>query len=94
MSLDVAVEGQHGVLQVIDSGEGMPPEVEQRAFERFYRADPARSRHRGGSGLGLSIVESTVAALDGDVTLKTDAGKGLTATVRLPLAPAEPLAAI
>ncbi|MGI8627646.1 MAG: sensor histidine kinase [Geodermatophilaceae bacterium] len=86
VSLDVAVEGQSGVLRVIDSGEGMPPEVEQRAFERFYRADPARSRHRGGSGLGLSIVESTVAALDGQVTLRTEPGQGLTATVRLPLA--------
>ncbi|MDQ4039781.1 MAG: HAMP domain-containing histidine kinase [Actinomycetota bacterium] len=86
VSLDVAIEDEYGVLRVIDSGEGMPPEVEQRAFERFYRADPARSRQRGGSGLGLSIVESTVTALDGDVTLQTEAGKGLTATVRLPLA--------
>ena len=90
VSLDVQAEGEHGVLRVIDSGEGMPPEVEERAFERFYRADPARSRSRGGSGLGLSIVESTIEALDGDVTLKTEAGQGLTATVRLPLAPAKP----
>ena len=86
VSLDVRTDGERGVLRVIDSGEGMPPEVEQRAFERFYRADPARSRHRGGSGLGLSIVESTVTALGGEVTLETQAGQGLTATVSLPLA--------
>lgn len=86
VSLDVRTEGERGVLRVVDHGEGMPPEVEQRAFERFYRADPARSRHRGGSGLGLSIVESTVTALGGDVTLKSESGQGLTATIRLPLA--------
>ena len=92
VSLDVSAAGDSGVLRVVDSGEGMPPEVEQRAFERFYRADPARSRHRGGSGLGLSIVESTVTSLGGEVTLETEAGQGLTATVRLPLAPAHPTA--
>ncbi len=86
VSIEMRTTGEHGVIQVIDSGEGMPPEVEQRAFERFYRADPARSRHRGGSGLGLSIVESTVTALGGEVDLETQAGQGLTASVCLPLA--------
>ncbi|MGI8722190.1 MAG: sensor histidine kinase [Geodermatophilaceae bacterium] len=86
VSIEVRTTDAYGVLRVIDHGAGMPPEVEQRAFERFYRADPARSRHRGGSGLGLSIVESTVTALGGEVTLETQAGQGLTATVSLPLA--------
>lgn len=86
VSLDVGVEGARGELRVVDAGEGMAPEVAQRAFERFYRADPARSRQRGGAGLGLSIVESTVAALGGEVSLRTEAGRGLTATVRLLLA--------
>lgn len=90
VSLDVRLDDDWGVLTVVDHGEGMPPEAEQRAFERFYRADPARSRHRGGSGLGLSIVESTVAALGGEVTLKTELEQGLTATVRLPLADPTP----
>ena len=90
VSLDVRAEDGNGVLRVVDSGEGMPPDVEMRAFERFYRADPARSRSRGGSGLGLSIVESTVQALGGDVSLKTEPGKGLTATIRLPLVPSPP----
>nr|MBA3338677.1 HAMP domain-containing histidine kinase [Geodermatophilaceae bacterium] len=86
VAIDVRTDGGRGVLQVIDHGEGMAPEVKQRAFERFYRADPARSRHRGGSGLGLSIVESTVLALGGEVSLTSETGQGLTATVRLPLA--------
>ena len=86
VAVDVRAEGQRGILRVVDRGAGMPPEVEQRAFERFFRADPARSRQRGGTGLGLSIVESTVTALGGEVGLKTEAGQGLTATVSLPLA--------
>lgn len=86
VTVEVGTEGGRGVLRVIDHGEGMPPEVAQRAFERFYRADPARSRHRGGSGLGLSIVESTVVALGGEVSLTSEPGQGLTVTVRIPLA--------
>jgi two-component system OmpR family sensor kinase len=73
------------VLAVRDHGPGMPPEVAARAFERFYRADPARSRHRGGSGLGLSIVEATVGAHGGSVRLETAPGKGTTVIVELPV---------
>ncbi len=86
VSVEVGYDATSGILRVVDSGEGLAPEVEQRAFERFYRADPARSRDRGGSGLGLSIVDSIVRALDGSVTLKTAEGQGLAVTVCLPLA--------
>lgn len=85
VAIEVSHDDAQGVVTVVDHGEGMVPEVERRAFERFFRADPARSRHRGGSGLGLSIVESSVVALGGEVHLKSEAGKGLTATVSLPL---------
>jgi two-component system OmpR family sensor kinase len=75
------------VLEVHDDGPGMAPDVAARAFERFFRADPSRSRHRGGSGLGLSIVESTVRAHGGEVELDTGPGRGTTVRVRLPRHP-------
>jgi two-component system OmpR family sensor kinase len=72
------------VLCVTDHGPGMAPETAARAFERFYRADPSRSRHRGGSGLGLAIVDATVRAHGGTVSLETAAGRGTTVRVELP----------
>lgn len=79
-------EGDLGVLEVVDDGPGMPPEAAARAFERFYRADPARSRHRGGSGLGLAIVEATVAAHGGTVSLTSAPGEGTSVRAELPVA--------
>jgi two-component system, OmpR family, sensor kinase len=77
-------EGDRAVLDVVDDGPGMPPEVAARAFERFFRADPARARHRGGSGLGLAIVDATVAAHGGTVGILTAPGAGTTVRVDLP----------
>jgi len=73
------------VLEVSDSGPGVPPEHAERIFERLYRADPGRSRAQGGSGLGLSIVAAIVAAHGGRVELVTAQGKGATFRVVLPL---------
>jgi two-component system OmpR family sensor kinase len=74
-----------GMLEVHDDGPGMPPDVAARAFERFYRADPSRSRDRGGSGLGLSIVRAIVEAHGGSVALDTAPGRGTTVRIELPL---------
>jgi two-component system OmpR family sensor kinase len=75
------------VLEVADQGPGMAPEVAARAFERFFRADPSRSRQHGGSGLGLAIVASTVAAHGGTVAIDSEPGRGTTVRVELPLGP-------
>lgn len=81
-------EGDQGVVEVRDEGSGMSPEQVERAFERFWRADPARARHRGGSGLGLAIVQSVTDAHGGEVTLHSEVGVGTTVRVALPLVPA------
>jgi two-component system, OmpR family, sensor kinase len=73
------------VVEVADGGPGMAPEVAARAFERFYRADAARSRHRGGTGLGLAIVAATVAAHAGRATLTSEEGAGTVVRLELPL---------
>ncbi|NUO57547.1 MAG: HAMP domain-containing histidine kinase [Hamadaea sp.] len=73
------------VLEVHDSGPGVPAQHAERIFERLYRADPGRSRAQGGSGLGLSIVAAIVAAHGGRVELHTSPGKGATFRVLLPL---------
>ena len=86
VTLRAAVEGDRAVLEVRDAGPGMRPEVAERVFERFYRADPSRSRHRGGSGLGLAIVHATVIAHGGEISVTTAPGEGTAFLVTLPLA--------
>lgn len=75
------------VITVADDGPGVPGEALDHLFERFYRADPGRSRARGGTGLGLSIVAAVVAASGGTVTCTSELGEGSTFTMRLPLVP-------
>jgi two-component system OmpR family sensor kinase len=72
------------LLTVADEGPGLPAEVATRAFERFYRGDPSRSRSMGGAGLGLSIVAAIVEAHGGTVTVRSEEGAGATFEVRLP----------
>ena len=76
------------VLEVADEGPGLPPEQAERIFERFYRADPSRTRAHGGTGLGLSIVAAIVEAHGGRALVDTAPGAGARFSVELPLAPA------
>ena len=72
------------VVQVIDSGPGLPPEQAAHVFERFWRADSSRARISGGSGLGLSIVASIVSAHGGSIHFESDVATGSMVTVVLP----------
>ena len=76
---------QAAILDVADRGPGLTPEQAQHVFERFYRADTARTRATGGSGLGLAIVASLVAAHGGTVSLRSAPGEGATFRVKIPL---------
>ena len=72
------------VIQVIDAGPGLPPADAAHVFERFWRADQARTRVRGGSGLGMAIVAQIVAAHGGRAFFDSSVGRGSTVTVILP----------
>ena len=90
--------GDQAQIEVRDTGPGMLDSEAQRVFERFYRADPARARTRGGSGLGLSIVAAIVTAHGGTVSAVSTPGEGLVVTILIPIStvpqPEDPAAAV
>ncbi|CAN5410362.1 HAMP domain-containing sensor histidine kinase [soil metagenome] len=80
-----SVHGGSVQLRVIDSGPGLPPEDAAHVFERFWRADKARSRAKGGSGLGMAIVAQIAEAHGGSVSFDSSVEAGTAVTVTLPL---------
>jgi signal transduction histidine kinase len=72
-------------ISVSDTGPGIPPEDLPHIFERFYRADPSRTRATGGSGLGLAIARGIVEAHGGHIWVESQPGRGATFTFTLPL---------
>jgi two-component system OmpR family sensor kinase len=79
-------EAERAVLEIVDHGEGIPPQIREKIFQRFWRADTSRARETGGSGLGLAIVASIVNAHNGHVDVVETPGGGATFRVALPLA--------
>jgi two-component system OmpR family sensor kinase len=87
VEVDLAVTDGRSRLRVVDHGPGIDDVHAGRIFDRFFRADPARSRDKGGSGLGLAIASSVLAVQGGSIGHTATPGGGATFTVVLPLAP-------
>ncbi|AXE54009.1 cell wall metabolism sensor histidine kinase WalK [Aurantimicrobium sp. MWH-Uga1] len=76
---------KNATISIVDHGEGIPKQLREKIFERFYRADNSRARETGGSGLGLAIVASIVKAHGGDIKVTATKGGGATFSVSLPV---------
>ncbi|WP_308291737.1 sensor histidine kinase [Microbacterium jejuense] len=88
LRVGVDATSRMGWIEVVDHGEGVPDQIKEKIFQRFWRADTSRTRETGGSGLGLSIVASIVEALHGTVEVIDTPGGGATFRVSFPLADA------
>jgi signal transduction histidine kinase len=86
IELAASRSGDQAVLSVRDAGQGIPPDAQERIFERFARTDASRSRRLGGSGLGLSIVAAIARAHGGSCSVRSTEGVGSVFELRLPLA--------
>lgn len=78
-------EDHHALIQVQDSGIGIPPEEQVRIFDRFYRVNSDRSRHTGGAGLGLAIAQAIAQAHRGTIRVESQLNSGSMFTVQIPL---------
>ncbi len=85
VTITLAQAGRELVLEVTDTGIGIPAESIPRLFERFYRVDKGRAREEGGTGLGLAIVKHVAQAHGGQVEVESRVGRGSTFRVRLPI---------
>ncbi len=77
--------GKKAIIQVSDTGMGIPQEDQLHIFDRFYRVDKARSRETGGTGLGLSITKQIVTMHNGTISVESEEDKGSTFTVEIPI---------
>jgi two-component system heavy metal sensor histidine kinase CusS len=82
--LTAVQQSQQVRIEVRDTGSGIPSESLPKVFDRFYRADSARTRHSGGSGLGLSIMRQIVFLHGGDVKIESETSLGTTVSLTLP----------
>src|SRR6202008_2674350 len=87
ITITTTLDDESVMLSVTDQGVGIAPDEGDRIFERFYRADRARSRATGGTGLGLAIVKHIATNHGGRIDVVSTLGEGSTFTLRLPARP-------
>ncbi len=92
VSLRTQQRDGYALLEVLDSGIGIPPHALPRVFDRFYRVDEARARAEGGAGLGLSIVRSICSAHGAEIEIESTPGQGSCFRLKFPQPGARPLA--
>lgn len=85
ITIDMAINGNVLEVRISDKGIGIPPADLEHIFQRFYTVDKAHSRKMGGSGLGLSIVETIIEKHNGRISVESEQGKGTTFTIHLPI---------
>jgi signal transduction histidine kinase len=84
VQVSLTTESETSTVKITDDGPGISPEALPRIFDRFYRADPARSdAHAGHSGLGLALAQTILHNMGGSITVKSVLGQGSTFTVTL-----------
>ena len=86
-SISARSEGERGIIEVRDSGPGIPPSLAGRLFEPFFSTKKGSTKEGGGTGLGLAIAKRIVEAHGGEIALAGEASGGATATISWPLAP-------
>jgi two-component system OmpR family sensor kinase len=91
VEIEISTDGapDRGVIAVVDHGEGIPPQIRDKIFQRLWRADTSRARETGGSGLGLAIVDTIVKRHRGTISVVDTPGGGATIKVSLPLVPSQ-----
>ena len=81
-----ASAARHVVVRVSDTGPGIPADMQDKVFERFFRVDKSRSKETGGTGLGLAIVKHAVLYHNGTIEVESEEGQGTTFVLRMPAA--------
>jgi signal transduction histidine kinase len=84
ITVTLDIDDSWAVIQVQDTGVGIPFSEQKRVFDRFYRVDSTRSRHTGGSGLGLAIALAITQAHQGSLTLRSQPNQGSTFILKFP----------
>lgn len=91
VSLELQREGDSWMVSVSDTGIGIPPHAREYIFDEFRQVDGSSKREFGGTGLGLALVQKLTRAMNGNVSLQSEVGKGSTFTITLPLEVPEPV---